>query len=126
MAREIKRKTTKPKGKAKPAKTRAKRSTANATRKTSAKRRTAVKTAGEIGTNSPPIIGRDVIEEILVHSARSPDGEELSDEALFQIATAAKLDPTKVLEAHARLRDEADEANFATVFQVVELWSPFG
>lgn len=120
MAREIKRKTTKPKGKAKPVKTRAKRSTASATR------RTAVKTAGKIRTNSPPIIGRDVIEEILVHSARSPDGEELSDEALFQIATAAKLNPTKVLEAHARLRDEADEANFATVFQVVELWSPSG
>lgn len=119
MARAIKRKTTKPKRKPKPAKPRSERSTRSAARRTSAK------TPAEVRAYSAPIISRDVIEEILVHSAKSPDGEQLSDQALSQIAIAANLDPTKVLEAHGRLRDEADEANFTTVFRVVELWSPF-
>ncbi len=116
MARAIKRKTTKPKRKAKPAKPRSSRSAGRAAR------RTPVRKPAEA---SIPIISRDVVEEILVHSAKSPDGEQLSDQALSQIAIAASLDPTKLLEAHGRLRDEAEEANFATVFQIVELWNPF-
>jgi hypothetical protein len=116
MARAIKRKTTKPKRKAKPAKTRSKRSAGRPAR------RTPVRKPAEA---LAPIISRDVVEEILVHSAKLPDGEQLSDQALSQISIAANLDPTKVLEAHRRLRDEADEANFATVFQIVELWNPF-
>jgi hypothetical protein len=119
MARAIKRKTTKPKRKAKPAKPRSKRSAG------SAARRASVRTPAEVSTYATPIISRDVIEEILVRSAKSPDGERLSDQALSQVAIAANLDPTKVLEAHGRLSDEADEANFATVFQIVELWNPF-
>jgi hypothetical protein len=119
MARAIKRKTTKPKRIAKPAKARSKRSTGRAARRQS------VRTPAEVSTHSAPIISRDVVEEILVHSAKSPDGEQLSDQALSQIAIAANLDPTKVLEVHGRLRDEADEANFTAVFRVVELWNPF-
>jgi hypothetical protein len=119
MAHAIKRKTAKPKRQASPVKPRSKRSTR------SAARRTSVKTAAEMPAYSAPIISRDVIEEILVHSAKSPEGEQLSDQALSQIAIAANLDPAKLLEAHGRLCDEADEANFTTVFQVVELWSPF-
>lgn len=116
MARAIKRKTTKAKRKTKPAKPRSSRSTGRVARRTPV-RKPAEATA--------PIISREVVEEILLHSAKSPDGEPLSDQALSQIAIAASLDPTKLLEAHRRLRDEADEANFATVFQIVELWNPF-
>ena len=119
MARAIKRKTTKPKRIAKPAKARSKRSTGRAAGRPS------VRAPAEVSAYSAPIISRDVVEEILVHSAKSPDGEQLSDQALSQIAIAASLDPAKLLEAHRRLRDEADEANFATVFQIVELWNPF-
>lgn len=119
MARQIKRKTTMAKRKAKPAKARAKRSAARPARKAP------VKTPAQGRASLAPIISREVIEEILVHSAKLPDGEQLSDQALSQIAIAASLDPAKVLEAHRRMRDEADEADFTTVFRIVELWNPF-
>jgi hypothetical protein len=118
MARATRRKTTKSKRKAKPAILLSKRPARRAARRTS------VNTPAGVRAYSAPIISRDVIEEILVHSAKSPEGEQLSDLALSQIAIAANLDPTRVLEVHGRLCDEADEANFRTVFQVVELWSP--
>jgi hypothetical protein len=65
------------------------------------------------------------MEEILVHSARAAEGEQLSDKALTQIAMAANLDPARVLEAHGRLCEAVDEAEHAAVFSVVELWEPY-
>jgi hypothetical protein len=65
------------------------------------------------------------MEEILVHSAKATEGEQLSDKALTQIAVAAQLDPARVLEAHRRLCEAVDEAEHATVLSVVELWEPY-
>jgi hypothetical protein len=83
--------------------------------------------AGATRAKSPvtPVISRDVIEEILVHSAKAAKGEQLSDKALAQVAVAADLDPARVLEAHGRLCASVDEAEHATVFSVVELWEPY-
>ena len=110
--------------------------TAKSTRKTTAAKRGLKKKAmpskprkaapakGAAGpTSSAPMVSRDVVEEILVHSAKSDEGERLSDKALLQIAVAAGLEPTRVLDVHQRLCEAAD-AEATTVFQVVELWGP--
>lgn len=114
MARAKKRKIATSKGKAAP-KRRAKKATRNAGKASTvaAKARAA------------PVIDREIVEEILVHSARAAEGEQLSNKALSQIAIAANLDPSKVLEAHGRLCSAVDEAEHATVFSVVELWEPY-
>jgi hypothetical protein len=117
MARAKKRKIATSKGKAAAPQRRAKKA-----------RRDAGKTragAAKVKLSSAPVISRDIVEEILVHSARAAEGEQLSDKALAQIAIAANLDPARVLEAHGRLCDTVDEAEHATVFSVVELWEPY-
>jgi hypothetical protein len=113
MARAAKRKTGKAKRKAAPAKRRAKPS------------------ARKGGGNAPaprasaePVISRDIVEELLVHSARSDEADRLSDKALSQIAAGAGLEAAKLLEAHRLLCDEADASGVTTVFRVVELWEP--
>lgn len=116
MARAKKRKIAKSKGKAAPQ------------RRIKKARRNAGKTlagAAKVKLSSAPVISRDIVEEILVHSARAAEGEQLSDKALAQIAIAANLDPARVLEAHGRLCDVVDEAERSTVFSVVELWEPY-
>lgn len=70
-------------------------------------------------------LSRDVVEELLFHSARSGEGEELSDKALTEIARAAGLDPARVLDAHRRLRETADQDG-VTVLRVVEIWGSDG
>ncbi len=70
-----------------------------------------------------PRLSREVVEELLVHSANAPEGDQLSDRALSEIALAAALDPAKLLEAHRRLCAMADEAD-VTVLRVVEVWEP--
>lgn len=81
----------------------------------------ATATRGASPTPSAPLISRDVVEEILVHSAKSAEGDKLSDKALMQIAGAAALNSAKILYVHERLCEAAD-AEAMTVFQVVELW----
>jgi len=71
-----------------------------------------------------PMLSREVVEELLVHSARSGDGETLSDKALVEIALSAGLDPEKLLDAHRQLCEAADEPDI-TVLRVVELWDPY-
>ena len=90
--------------------------------------RGAVKTRARATKAKPAVaqvISRDIMEEILVHSAKATEGEQLSDKALTQIAVAAQLDPARVLEAHRRLCEAVDEAEHATVLSVVELWEPY-
>jgi len=115
MARKSSRRSVKPNRKATAAKRRPKKKAA---------RGKAASAAGAASQRSAtPTISRDVVEEILVHSARSDEGERLSDKALLQIAGAADLDPARFLEVHQRLC-EAAEAEATTVLQVVELWGP--
>jgi len=109
MLRKIRRKMATSKAKAIAAKRRPKK----------AARRTAPKAA-----SATPTISRDVIEEVLIHSAKSAEGEQLSDTALTQIAAAAGVDAAKVLDAHERLCEAAD-AEATTVFRIVELWEPY-
>jgi hypothetical protein len=116
MARAKKRKITTSKAKAAP-----KRSARKAARSAAKTRARAAKAKPPVA----PVISRDVMEEILVRSAKAPEGEQLSDKALTQISIAANLDPARVLEAHGRLCEAVDEAEHATVFSVVELWAPY-
>jgi hypothetical protein len=116
MARAKKRKIATSKGKAAPQR-RAKKARRNAGKTRAG--------AAKVKASSAPVISRDIVEEILVHSARAAEGEQLSDKALAQIAIAANLDPARVLEAHGRLCDVVDEAEHSTVFSVVELWEPY-
>ena len=109
MPRKVKRKMARSKPKAKASKRGAKTSARSAARKTSA---------------PAPTISREVIEEILVHSAKSAEGEQLSDAALAEIAAAAGLDPARVLDVHERLCEVADAEAATTVLRVVELWEP--
>jgi hypothetical protein len=116
MARAKKRKMATSKAKAPP-----KRPASKAARSATKTRAGAAKAKPPVA----PVISRDVMEEILVHSAKAPEGEQLSDKALTQISIAANLDPTRILEAHGRLCQAVDEAEHATVFSVVELWEPY-
>ncbi len=68
-------------------------------------------------------LSREVVEEILLHSSRSEEGEQLSDRALAEIALCANLDPARVLDMHRRLCDAAEQ-NDVTVLRVVEIWEP--
>lgn len=122
MARAKKRKIATSKGKAAKGKAVPKRRAKKAPRGAGRARAGAAKAKPFLA----PIISRDIVEEILVHSARAAEGEQLSDKALAQIAIAANLDPARVLEAHERLCEVVDEAEHATVFSVVELWEPYG
>ncbi|MGO8915507.1 MAG: hypothetical protein ACLQJR_06330 [Stellaceae bacterium] len=70
-----------------------------------------------------PRLSREVVEEVLVHSARSSSDERLSDTALSEIAICADLEPSRVLEAHRQLCEAADDSD-VTVLRVVELWDP--
>ena len=118
MARKTKLKTVKSNRKTTAAKRRPKKKAAPS------KPRKAAPVRSTAGPASPaPMISRDVVEEILVHSAKSDEGERLSDKALLQIAAAAGLHPARFLDVHQRLCDAA-EAEATTVFQVVELWGP--
>jgi hypothetical protein len=71
-----------------------------------------------------PSLSREVLEEVLVHSAKASEGDQLSDKALSEIAVCADLDPARVLAAHRRLCEEAEDAG-VTVLRVVELWDPY-
>jgi len=71
-----------------------------------------------------PMLSRDVVEELLVHSARASEDDTLSDKALVEIALSAGLDPEKLLDAHRQLCEAADEPDI-TVLRVVELWDPY-
>ncbi|HYM04193.1 MAG TPA: hypothetical protein VET85_14665 [Stellaceae bacterium] len=118
MPPKAKRKTPKPKRKAAAPQRRAKKTG----------RRTARKPPSAKIASSPkapvPTIGRDVVAEILLLSAKSTEGEQLGDAALSQVAMAAGLEPADVLTVHERLCAAADEADRITVVEVVELWSP--
>ena len=118
MARKTKLKPAKSNRKTTAAKPRPKKKAAR-----SAPRKAAIGARAAAPAPSTPMMSRDVVEEILVHSAKSDEGERLSDKALLQVAGAAGLDPTRVLAVHQRLC-EAAEAEATTVFQVVELWGP--
>jgi hypothetical protein len=72
----------------------------------------------------PPRLSREVVEEVLIQSAKSSEGEELSDKALTEIARSAGLDPARLLDAHRRLREAADQGD-VTVLRVVEIWEPY-
>jgi hypothetical protein len=69
---------------------------------------------------SPPGLSREVVEEILLLSAKSSEGEQLSDRAVLEIATSASLDPESVLDAHRRLCEANDEPDIA-ILRVIEI-----
>ncbi len=110
-ARKAKRKTTA-----------AKRPAKRSSRGTSGK--APVKKAARPQSSLPPRLSREVVEEVLVHSARSSEDERLSDAALSEIAVCANLEPSRVLDAHRQLCEAADESD-VTVLRVVELWEPY-
>jgi hypothetical protein len=99
----------------------AKRSTARSPRKTSGK--AGGKRAAPGGSMPAPRLSREVVEELLVRSANAPEGDQLSDKALAEIALCASLDPAKILEAHRRLCAMAEETELG-VLRVVEVWEP--
>lgn len=76
-------------------------------------------------TSPAPILSQDVVEEILVHSARFGAGEHLSPRALSQVALAAGLDPATVLGVHKRLCAAADDTEMPTVLRIVEIEDPY-
>lgn len=94
-----------------------------------AKRRTTRSRPNTARKRSPmklpsPSLSREVLEEILLHSAKSPEGQALSENALSGIAVCAGLDPAAVLDAHRRLRESVEEPS-VTVLRVVGLWDPY-
>jgi len=71
----------------------------------------------------PARLSRDAVEELLVHSAKAAEGEQLTDSTLAEIARCAGLDPEQLLDAHRRLCAAVEDAG-TTVLRVVELWEP--
>lgn len=59
-----------------------------------------------------------------MHSAKSSEDDRLSDKTLAEIAACADLDPARVLDAHRRLCEAADDSS-VTILNVVELWDPY-
>lgn len=107
-------------------KTRAKarKSTRKPTARRPAKRKARPAAARAVRTAAaPPSLSREVVEEVLVHSARSSDGEQLSGKALAEIALCAGLDPARFIDAHRQLCEAVEEPQ-VTVLRVVELWDP--
>ena len=89
----------------------------------SAKRGTRRSTRAKVAA-AQPRLSRDVVEELLLHSVRSGEGDALSDRALTEVARCAGLDPARLLDAHRRLREAADQGD-VTVLRVVEIWEPY-
>ncbi len=118
MPRKTKGRARKAKRKAMPAKRPAKLPIRRASRKA------AVKGAARPQPSAPPTLSREAVEEVLVHSARSSEDERLSDKTLSEIAACANLDPSRILDAHRRLCEAADDSE-VTVLRVVELWEPY-
>jgi len=118
MPRKTKPSATKAKRKATAAKRPAKPSSRRASRKPPAPR------AARAQPPAPPRLSRDAVEEVLVLSAKSSEDERLSDKTLADIAVCADLEPARVLDAHRRLCEAAEESD-VTILRVVELWDPY-
>ena len=116
MARKTKTKTRKAQRPG-AAKRQAKRSGRTALRKSGAR------SAAPSRSAPPPSLSRQVVEEVLVLSAKSSESEQLSDKAVAEIATCAHLDPEAVLDAHRRLCETADEPEIGFL-RVIEISDP--
>ena len=110
---------------ARKAKPKAKKTTRKpAAAKRAPSRKAATKKPAPPQSSPRPSLSREVVEEILVHSAKSSDGEPLSDKALSEIAVCADLEPARVLDVHRQLCDAVEDSEM-TVLRVVELWDPY-
>ncbi len=72
---------------------------------------------------SSPRLSREVVQEILMASVQMDDEQQLSDQAIREIALCAGVDPDRLAQAHRLLRAAENETG-VTVLRVVELWDP--